>query len=246
MDDREKVELFISCRGLKDMDTFSKSDPQVTVYFKKGRSQTFIMKGKTEKIDDNLNPNFATSFIFDYIFEIQQAMRFEVVDIDGPGQFDYIGHAETKLGTIVGAKNSTLILPLVDRNNNKKQNGKIILRTEKVQECNEMLTLNYCAKNLKCVMGWFSTSNPYLKFFRSREDGNWIKVHETPVIDSNLSPDWPSFQIKMQKLCNGDPYRPIKVECWAFIKNSDHKIMGECTFTVDEIKTANKRQWELY
>jgi hypothetical protein len=63
------------------------------------------MKGKTEMILDNLNPNFATTFIMDYIFEIRQELRFEVVDIDGPNSFDYIGHCETSISAIVGAKN---------------------------------------------------------------------------------------------------------------------------------------------
>lgn len=48
----------------------------------------------------------------------------------------------------------------------------------------------------------------------------------------------------MQKICNGDPYRPIKVECWAFGKNSTHKSMGECTFSIDEIKKGRKK-WSL-
>ena len=33
-DDREKVELFFSCRKLKDLDTFSKSDPKLTLFRK--------------------------------------------------------------------------------------------------------------------------------------------------------------------------------------------------------------------
>lgn len=35
-DDREKVELFFSCRKLKDMDTFSKSDPNLLLSRKVG------------------------------------------------------------------------------------------------------------------------------------------------------------------------------------------------------------------
>ena len=87
--------------------------------------------------------------------------------------------------------------------------------------------MNWNCSKLKNVSGWFSTSSPFLRFFRSREDGNWLKVHETPVIKKNLNPNWSPFEIKMQKLCNGDAYRPIKVECWAFGRNSNHKSLGE-------------------
>lgn len=49
-----KVELSISCSNLKDMDVFSKSDPVVFLYEQKGRER--IKLGRTEVIDDNLNP----------------------------------------------------------------------------------------------------------------------------------------------------------------------------------------------
>ena len=49
-----QVELSISCTNLKDLDTFSKSDPVVFLLEKKG--QQWIKIGRTEVIDDNLNP----------------------------------------------------------------------------------------------------------------------------------------------------------------------------------------------
>lgn len=49
-----KVELSISCNNLKDMDVFSKSDPVVFLYEKRGREWAKL--GRTEVIDNNLNP----------------------------------------------------------------------------------------------------------------------------------------------------------------------------------------------
>ncbi len=49
-----KIELSISCSDLVDLDTFSKSDPIVYLYEKKGPS--WVPLGRTEMIDDNLNP----------------------------------------------------------------------------------------------------------------------------------------------------------------------------------------------
>ena len=49
-----KVELSISCTNLKDLDHFSKSDPAVFVYEQKGQRWEKI--GRTEVIDNNLNP----------------------------------------------------------------------------------------------------------------------------------------------------------------------------------------------
>lgn len=94
-EDKEKVELFISCRKLKDLDTLSKSDPQVRLYeqVKKG----WKLWGKTETIKDNLNPNFSRSFIIDYIFECVQVFKVTCVDIDDfhdDSKYDSIGEAK--------------------------------------------------------------------------------------------------------------------------------------------------------
>ena len=49
-----RVELSISCTNLRDMDYFSKSDPVVFVYEQRGQSWEKV--GRTEVIDNNLNP----------------------------------------------------------------------------------------------------------------------------------------------------------------------------------------------
>lgn len=58
--------------------------------------------------------------------------------------------------------------------------------------------------------GWFDKSDPFLRFSRIREDKTLIQVHETEVIMDNLNPIWKPFEIKLQKLCNGDTNRPIR------------------------------------
>lgn len=60
--------LHISCRKLKDLDTFSKSDPQVEVYMKDKDSGSWILAGKTEVVHSNLNPDFKKYIECEYIF----------------------------------------------------------------------------------------------------------------------------------------------------------------------------------
>ncbi len=53
----------------------------------------FAILGRTETIQNNLNPNFAKTFIIDFIFESRQDIRFDVFDDDGKGNDDdYIGY----------------------------------------------------------------------------------------------------------------------------------------------------------
>jgi len=43
-----KVQLFISCRKLKDLDVFSKSDPQCRIYEYSEQMKKWNLIGKTE------------------------------------------------------------------------------------------------------------------------------------------------------------------------------------------------------
>merc|ERR1711862_234646 len=76
--DKTKVELFFGCRKLADMDTITVSDPLIKFYELKGG--VWICLGETEQIDNNLNPNFAKSFVVDFIFETKQLFKCEVND----------------------------------------------------------------------------------------------------------------------------------------------------------------------
>jgi len=91
----EKVELFIQCRNLKNLDALSKSDSQCRLYVKNQGQWDFI--GKTETRMNNLNPNFRTTFTLDYIFEVQQALKFEIVDVDDQVNSEPIGIVEPQL-----------------------------------------------------------------------------------------------------------------------------------------------------
>ena len=77
-----KLRMFISCENLKDMDYFSKSDPIIHIDTKLSWQRNWVFFGKTEMIENNLNPDFATSFTLDFHFEEQRYLCFRVYDID--------------------------------------------------------------------------------------------------------------------------------------------------------------------
>merc|ERR1711879_277267 len=126
-----------------------------------------------------------------------------------------------------------------------KKTGKIILRTENVETCRDILTFKFCGHKLRNTGGFLCwKSSPFLRLLRQREDGTWLKVHQTKQIRSNLNPQFPTFNMTMQKLCNGDPTKLIKLQCWAFGRNSTHISMGEFTFTIQDIQNGH-RSWRL-
>ena len=83
------MDLFISGRKLKDADIGfgNKSDPFCKVFEMK--NSNWVPIGKTETIQNNLNPDFKEKVTVRYYFEKVQKIRFVVVDDDdGKGDGD--------------------------------------------------------------------------------------------------------------------------------------------------------------
>ena len=97
-----QVNLYIAGRKLRNLDTFSKSDPICRLFEKKQNS--WVKLGQTESIKDSLNPNFEQCFTVPYYFEKKQELKFEMIDDDGAGEYDVIGEVLTTMGAVMGAK----------------------------------------------------------------------------------------------------------------------------------------------
>ncbi|XP_042748368.1 copine-5-like [Lagopus leucura] len=111
-----KVELTVSCRQLLDKDTFSKSDPLCVLYTQGPDTKQWREFGRTEVIDNSLNPDFVRKFVLDYFFEEKQNLRFDLYDVDSKSpdlsKHDFLGQAFCTLGEIVGSSGSRLEKPL--------------------------------------------------------------------------------------------------------------------------------------
>ncbi|CAD8157022.1 unnamed protein product [Paramecium pentaurelia] len=228
----QQIEIFISGRQLKDLDYFSKSDPFVIVYIK--TNNQWIKIGNTETIPNNLNPNFKRSFQLDYVFETVQPIKFEVRDDDGSNS-ELIGQIETTIGTLFGAKNQTSILELGQRR------GKLIIRCDKIQEGNEVMIMKWSGVKLMNTDGWFDKSDPFLRFYRQRDDSTYIQTYETEVIKDNLNPLWKTFEIQSVKLAHSND-KKIKIECWDWEKSGKHQFIGELITTIPELQQTREYQ----
>ena len=99
------------------------------------RNDNWVKIGSTEQIDNDLNPNFKTSITVDYKFEKLQKLKFQLIDGDLGGKYDFIGELETTLGALMGARNQ-LFMDRLSRNGSEKKNGVLIVRVEAVAESN--------------------------------------------------------------------------------------------------------------
>ncbi|XP_015234578.1 PREDICTED: copine-8-like isoform X2 [Cyprinodon variegatus] len=258
-----KVEITVSCRNLLDRDTFSKSDPLVVLYTQGVETKQWREFGRTEVIDNTLNPDFVRKYILDYFFEEKQNLRFDVYDIDSKSpdlaKHDFLGQVYCTLGEIVGSPASRLEKQLVGIPG--KTCGTIILSAEELGNCRDYATMQFCANKLD-KKDFFGKSDPFMVFYRSNEDGTFTICHKTEVVKNTLNPVWEPFSIPVRALCNGDynrdwessvdvlctsqrqpqcatelgtDSRTIKVEVYDWDRDGSHDFIGEFTTSYKEL-----------
>jgi len=213
------------------MDLLSKSDPFVVVYSQSKRDGPVSEVFRTKTIRDTLNPDFTDQFKMLYRFEMVQELTFEVYDRDSSSEdlekHDFIGSCKTNLAKIMGSRGSTHESLLLDKKG-KPGVGRFIVRGEEVGSNQDLLHLSLEAHGLD-RKDWFGfgKSDPFYSIWRSREDNEWVKVHESEYLLKNLNPKWKLANLNVQKLCNGDPVRPLKIEVYDWNSNGSHVLIGE-------------------
>ncbi|KGL79266.1 Copine-5, partial [Tinamus guttatus] len=161
--------------------------------------------GRTEVIDNTLNPDFVRKFILDYFFEEKQNLRFDLYDVDSKSpdlsKHDFLDQAFCTLGEIVGSAGSRP--EKASEGVPGKKCGTIILLAEELGNCRDVATLQFCANKLD-KKDFFGKSDPFMVFYRSNEDGTFTICHKTEVVRNTLNPVWQAFAIPVRALCNGD------------------------------------------
>ncbi|XP_071205282.1 copine-5-like isoform X2 [Salvelinus alpinus] len=246
-----KVEITVSCRDLLDRDTFSKSDPLVVLYTQGVETKQWREFGRTEVIDNTLDPDFVRKYILDYFFEEKQNLRFDVYDIDSkspdlakhPSDIDdFLGQVFCTLGEIVGSPASRLEKPLGGIL--EKKCGTIILSAEELGNCREVATMQFCAHKLD-KKDFFGKSDPFMVFYRSNEDGTFTICHKTEVVKNTLNPVWQAISIPVRALCNGDFDRTIKAEVYDWDRDGSHDFIGEFTTSYRDL-SRGQSQFNVY
>ncbi|XP_067360358.1 copine-9-like isoform X2 [Channa argus] len=242
-----KIEVTVSCRNLLDMDTFSKSDPVVVLYIQGLGTKEWREFGRTEVIDNTLNPDFVRKFVLDFFFEEKQNLRFDVYNVDTRSSNlskhkDFLGQMFCTLGEIIGSTGSRLERTLSGIPG--KKCGTIIFTAEELSNCRDIATMQFCANKLD-KKDFFGKSDPFLVFYRSNEDGTFTICHKTEVIKNNLNPVWQPFTIPVRALCNGDYDRTVKVDVYDWDRDGSHDFIGEFTTSYREL-SRGQSQFNVY
>uniref|UniRef100_A0AAQ5YTL7 C2 domain-containing protein n=1 Tax=Amphiprion ocellaris TaxID=80972 RepID=A0AAQ5YTL7_AMPOC len=209
---------------------------------------TFACKqfGRTEVIDNTLNPDFVRKFVLDFFFEEKQNLRFDVYNVDtrssNLSKHDFLGQMFCTLGEIIGSTGSRLERTLSGIPG--KKCGTIIFTAEELSNCRDIATMQFCANKLD-KKDFFGKSDPFLVFYRSNEDGTFTICHKTEVIKNNLNPVWQSFTIPVRALCNGDYDRTVKVDVYDWDRDGSHDFIGEFTTSYREL-SRGQSQFNVY
>uniref|UniRef100_A0A674CRD8 Copine Va n=1 Tax=Salmo trutta TaxID=8032 RepID=A0A674CRD8_SALTR len=207
---------------------------------------TYVQFGRTEVIDNTLDPDFVRKYILDYFFEEKQNLRFDVYDIDSKSpdlaKHDFLGQVFCTLGEIVGSPASRLEKPLGGILG--KKCGSIILSAEELGNCRVIATMQFCAHKLD-KKDFFGKSDPFMVFYRSNEDGTFTICHKTEVVKNTLNPVWQAISIPVRALCNGDFDRTIKAEVYDWDRDGSHDFIGEFTTSFRDL-SRGQSQFNVY
>ena len=252
LEDKESVELFFSCRNLKDMDFIGKSDPLLILY-KHIEGKHFSEVGRTEVIKNNLNPDFTKSFRLEFIFETKQKYKVILTDVDNFSTMegDFLGSAEFELADIIGSLQNMKIMRL--RGRKGEETGKCIVRLDKVDESvKKLISLTFGVEGVP-KSGFFSSRNSFVKIYKLRLSNKILQEAKSGDIkfdnlqvnawllnyksSSKKGKDINFNQIVMKgsKLCNNNFDIPLKIELWKYKSGGSHKFIGELYISINDI-----------
>eukprot|EP00479_Gromia_sphaerica_P012500 TRINITY_DN6625_c0_g1_i1.p1 TRINITY_DN6625_c0_g1~~TRINITY_DN6625_c0_g1_i1.p1 ORF type:complete len:203 (+),score=34.04 TRINITY_DN6625_c0_g1_i1:309-917(+) len=171
--------------------------------------------------------------------------RFDVYDEDSASKdltnHDFIGSVTLCLADIVTVAGQCATEKLKDRSNQPVRNQKsriessIIIRGEEVSMNLDVVNFKFYGEQLEKMDWCCGKSDPYLEFFRSREDGSWMSVMRTEVIMKSLNPTWQQSEYKVQTLCNGDYDRPLWMKCFDWNNQAAPSLIGEAALNLKKL-----------
>ena len=214
--------------------------------------------GRTEKISSNKDPNWRNKIEFDYTFGDHVTVKFAVYhvlenqdwgllrnsDIDnGPSSHELVGFLEISLATLLtrkdGEYSTSLRLHGMSDDWIKTLGDaslpKIHLEVREKDEIRRIVDFEIRAEDLdnKDFMG---KSDPYLSIFSQSANGQKTLVYKSEVISDNLHPKWKPFKIEVNKLCNGDYNKRIRMEVYDYDSIGSHDFIGSFQTTLNQLQ----------
>jgi len=232
------LDLHISCKDVRNTDVGSKSDPFAVVFLRNSLQEEWKEVGRTEVIENNLNPSFVKAIRIQYFFQVTQFVRFVIYDSDDgekskEKKSDYLGALESPLGSILACTSGTFTQPLQYLLNPKIKAGSITVVAQEVRDSNYQVNFALAGRNLD-KKDVFGKSDPYI-IIKQKVGAGLVPVHQTETIMNTLNPEWNMISLNLQKLCESDMDRPIIFDCYDWDKHGEHDQIGIVETTMNQL-----------
>eukprot|EP00478_Filoreta_tenera_P000314 GABV01000314.1.p1 GENE.GABV01000314.1~~GABV01000314.1.p1 ORF type:complete len:367 (+),score=115.60 GABV01000314.1:230-1330(+) len=84
-------------------------------------------------------------------------------------------------------------------------------------------------------MDLLGKSDPFLEITRLREDGAFVTIFKSEIHKNTLNCEFSPIHLTLQKLCNGDFYRPLWFRVFDWDRGHDAELIGECEASLKEL-----------
>eukprot|EP00598_Pedospumella_elongata_P004135 CAMPEP_0184970918 /NCGR_PEP_ID=MMETSP1098-20130426/3229_1 /TAXON_ID=89044 /ORGANISM="Spumella elongata, Strain CCAP 955/1" /LENGTH=531 /DNA_ID=CAMNT_0027492917 /DNA_START=64 /DNA_END=1659 /DNA_ORIENTATION=- len=243
----EKVDIFLCAKSLPKIPLLSETDAFAVVYMKDNQTGNLNQVGLTPVIKDTPNPVWSSAITLDYLFEITQEVTIRVyhyhdkVPLNDLTKHTFLGESVFQLASLVTKRDKKLTPSLM----RGKEKGTLEIRAEAQTNTRDLFVVSFRGYKLANKDGFFGTSDPFLTIARLNEDNSYTVVWKSTKIDNSLNPIWSPVKIPMSSLCNGDMYRPLKIEIFDWDKSGKHQSMGVVETSVNAMLTSNEANMEV-
>lgn len=230
-----RVRIELSARNLTNQACALRgtSDPYAIVFWlPRNQNEPAILVGKTEVIQNSLDPCWTSHFDVDY--DEAESMQLKI------GIFDQVKYSgKEKQHKPMGSRffDVRKILSSRGQMNSKKlqPGGTLFCRvTPAPLDSHGMLKLDFKGVDFK-KNGAPRKANTFFVLSSRVEAGSlitWQPVYRSNTIRKDANPIWPEFVLDFGKLCSGDLDRPVQLTVFSWDKLGKHKPIGLLETTV--------------
>lgn len=192
--------------------------------------------GKTEVIENTLNPVWKETFMINY--ENRTKAVYILVKIfhqvcEAEHEFKELGSGVFDLRTIMQSEGKSANKKL------KRNCGAIEVHAEEFFG-QAWLKLKMKGLSFKNTRGFMKKMTPFYQFTRVDTPESVLDpVHKSDkILKSSLKPNWEEEIIDIEKLCDGDFNLPLRLSIFHHRSNGNHELVGEIDTSVKNIISA--------
>jgi hypothetical protein len=223
----EKIEVFLTLSNVKDPNSLYKI---ITSICNNKISGQFSTLGETDSETGN-NIVFNISFIFDYYFEKEQILKFDIVSND----LKKIATVNEVVGKIMGSRKKSVTLPLNDIRGDHLAD--LIVDTK-----NNSTNMTQLFFRISCLLNDVTHGRNNLDLFylihNFNDKKNWRKVYKSKEVAGSKGQiiNFPEVKLMKDEVCGDNNDNPILFE----IYDSVSEKIGICRATLNEISNNSR------